>query len=74
MPCEEASPLTIATTYQWAYLGIPITVRMIMAISALIVVRIGSFYTSISCEQIAYTGAIYSARPDPTQAANSLRV
>jgi hypothetical protein len=38
---------------------------MIMAISALIVGRIGSFYTSIPCEQIAYTGAAYSARPDP---------
>jgi hypothetical protein len=37
---------------------------MMMAISALIVGRIGSFYTSISCEQIAYTGATYSARPD----------
>lgn len=63
LQCEEAPPLTI-TTYQWAYLGTPITVRMIMAISALIVGRIGSFYTSISCEQIAYTGATYAARPD----------
>ena len=50
---------------QWAYLGSPITVRMLMPVSAMIIGRIGGYYTSISCEQIAYAGAAYSARPDP---------
>jgi len=38
---------------------------MIMAVSAVIIGRIGGYYMSVSCEQIAYTGAEYSARPDP---------
>lgn len=36
-----------------------------MPVSAVIIGRIGGYYTSISCEQIAYAGATYSARPDP---------
>lgn len=38
---------------------------MIMPVSAVIIGRIGGYYTSIACEQIAYTGATYAARPDP---------
>lgn len=37
---------------------------MILPVSALIIGRIGGYYTSISCEQVAYAGATYSARPD----------
>lgn len=36
-----------------------------MAISGLIIGRIGGYYMAVSCEQIAYTGAAYSDRPDP---------
>ena len=38
---------------------------MLMPVSAMMIGRIGGYYTSISCEQIAYAGAAYSARPDP---------
>lgn len=38
---------------------------MLMPVSAMMIGRIGGYYTSISCEQIAYAGATYSARPDP---------
>jgi len=38
---------------------------MIMAVSAVMIGRIGGYYMSVSCAQIAYTGAEYSARPDP---------
>jgi hypothetical protein len=54
-----------ASPQQWAYLGTPITVRMLMPVSAVLIGRIGSYYTSILSEQIAYAGATYSARPDP---------
>jgi len=54
-----------ASFLKWAYLGTPITVRMLMPVSAVIIGRIGGYYTSISCEQIAHAGATYSSRPDP---------
>jgi hypothetical protein len=38
---------------------------MLMPVSAMIIGRIGGYYTSVACEQIAYAGATYSARPDP---------
>ena len=54
----------LLSSQQWTYLGTPITVRMFMPISAVIIGRIGGYYASISCDQIAYAGATYSARPD----------
>lgn len=48
----------------WFYAGSIITLRLIMAISALIIGQIGGFFIAMPCKQIAYMGGNATAYPN----------
>ncbi|KAM0722440.1 hypothetical protein Q7P37_001881 [Cladosporium fusiforme] len=48
----------------WAYLGTPITTRLLMFLIAIIIGRVKSYYMAVPCAQIAYMGLTDGDKPD----------